>query len=163
MSNDVYAFLRRPALQAGAVPYTSPLHTDLADKKLKAAANWRLGIPTSSGMSMIRFSYKQTNDLAAKSEFNNIQVLFRTQLLNSQKELSGKYPYLSDYLIRYPLGVIPFSTEDSRIYKNATKLIAAERSYASVTATAEEEDTPADLGSPEATTSSQRKKKKKQK
>ena len=163
MSNDVYAFLKRPALQAGAVPDTSPLHTDLADEKLKSAANWPLGISNSSGLSMIRFSYKQTNDLAAKSEFSNIQLLFRTQLLNSKGDLSGKYPYLEDYLIRYPLGVIPFSPADPRIYKNATKLIAAERTYASVAASTEEEDTPADLGSPEATTSSQRKKKKKKK
>ena len=44
-NKDLFAFLDRPALQAAAVPETSPLVVDECEARLKAAWQWPTGYP----------------------------------------------------------------------------------------------------------------------
>ena len=125
-NKDLFAFLNRPALQAAAVPETSPLIVDESDSRLKEAWQWPTGYPNEkkSAEHSVRFHYRQTNDSQAKAEFHCIMLMYRNHVIQENAVAAAKYPYLDEYLSSDPLGHKKYPDSDVNIYKNATKLVA---------------------------------------
>ena len=125
-NKDLFAFLDRPALQAAAVPETSPLVVDECEARLKASWQWPTGYPASRKTidHCIRFHYRQTNDSQAKTEFQSILLMYRNHVQQENLIAVTKYPYLEQYLQADPLGTKVYPETDVNIYKNATKLVA---------------------------------------
>ena len=127
---DIFAFLKTPALSAAAVPETSPLINDEFDTKLKEAFVWPEGFPkeSKSREHVTRFYYRQTNESQARTEFHSILVVYRHHVLKQNPYSVEKFTYLTEYLTNDPLGLVTYPDNDTRIFKNATRLIAAQQS-----------------------------------
>ena len=126
---DLYAFLKKSALSAAAVPETSSSVIDEFDSRLKEAYCVPTGFPKDTKPEhIIRFHYRQTNNSQAKTEFQAVLSIYRHHVLKMNPISVEKFTYLAEYLTNDPLGQVTYPDSDTRIFKNATSLVAALRS-----------------------------------
>ena len=126
MAEDLFAFLKKPSLSAAAVPETSPSVIDDFDSRLKGAFCLPSGFPKDTKPeNVVRFHYRQTNNSQAKTEFQYILNIYRHHVLTLNSYSAERFAYLADYLTNDPLGQVTYPDSDTRIFKNATRLVAA--------------------------------------
>ena len=122
----IYAFLAKPAISSVAANTgTVTREYDEVDGLLSGVYNiYPVGYPAEHKNSdnAIRIHYLRVNVDQAQTSFRNIARTYREHALWKHADVLTKYPYLKDYLRQNPLGQEGYPYNDSRIYKNATKL-----------------------------------------
>ena len=124
--DDLFAYWDTTVISAyHACPETDKLVIDEADTKLKSARTYPIGFKdrAKNPDKRIRIRYHNTNDTQAEAAFHHIMLMYRRHVIKSNPVVTQTYPFLEDYLIRDPLGVLPHEVDDARIYKNASKLV----------------------------------------
>ena len=126
---DLYSFLDQPALAAAAAPENAPHIVDEFNTLLKEARCWPVGYPVKkqSAEYSCRFHYRRTNRSQAENAFHSIVLIYRHHVLKENPTLEETYPFLKEYLSNDPLGLVTYPDNDTHIYKNATKLVAAKQ------------------------------------
>ena len=129
---NVFSFLDQPALGAAATPETASHVVDEFDTLMKSARCLPTGYPKDkrSDEYRIRFRYRRTNNSQAKEAFHSILLMYRHHILLANHSLESEFHFLKSYFTRDPLGLETYPDDDTHIFVNASKLVAAKQRLA---------------------------------
>ena len=133
--DDVFSFLDQPALGAAATPESAPHVVDEFNTLMKEARCWPIDYPTKkkSTEHCVRFHYRRTNKSQAEAAFRSILLMYLRHVLKLNHSLEEDYPFLKQYFSQDPLGLVTYPDNNTHIYKNASKLVAAKQRLAEET------------------------------
>ena len=133
--DDVFSFLDQPSLGAAATPESAPHIVDEFNTLMKEARCWPIDYPAKkkSTEHCIRFHYRRTNKSQAEAAFRSILLMYLRHVLKVNHSLEEDYPFLKQYFSQDPLGLVTYPDNNTHIYKNASKLVAAKQRLAEET------------------------------